>query len=331
MQRKIFGAAGRFWAFWGEGLVAGAVMFSSSADGLSWLEDEEVPQLTSTTQQVNGNAFALVTDGTYVYIAFGMGSRLRHKRGELHADGTITWDSAVYVTTWLTFYPSIARDSNGLLWILFIRSGYDRIYWVRSTNTSGSSWGTPAILRSTDIGRYGIVALTGGKMYAAYTIGNFAPFSFYGKLYDGAWGSEETVTTDGLYLDFKFSPVARGDRVDIIYSEYGTEDIHHTYRTTGWQPPLTVKSAATGTTNVALSICGASYLYAFWVVASIIYLQIYDGSSWRPSEQVLFDSEVAVWYAPASCYVDWNGWVFLEWTSGITSPYDVRFGGASAL
>jgi hypothetical protein len=268
--RKLFYAKGLFWLFYGNG-SNGA--FRTSVDGINWSGE------TTFGYGALGWQFDVIYDNTdYVHVAYGGGADVYYRRGLLNADGTITWSSNWIDTGVGHKFPSIILDSNGYPWIGY-QNGIEKVTYVIKNSKKDGTWetadGFPYSLNPAITGDFANalpVALSGGKVFVIYTtVGQ----KLYGKLYDGAWGAEETLSDYVTNADI--DAVAEGDVVHFAYVRYeavaGKYDVRYNKRNSNGSldTEISIDSSLTFRTRYSLSLdAETGILYIFYSGATSV-------------------------------------------------------------
>jgi len=338
-QRKCFYGYGRFWVFYSDGTN---MVYSSSTDGSTWTTP------TSVRDAGIGEVFSIYFDGTYVHYAYGggEGGELIYRRGLPASDGTITWDSEVTVKSASSYTayecPTVAVDSDGYPWIGYRYGAYDPLTktwsyyaYVSKGDANDGTWGstTDYNLSSSINGRVCIVPLTGGKMYAVYTLGGR---TIRGKLWDGsAWSDEETVSSTAIEHSRYFSVVSEGDNVHVVFLADTTYDILYVKRTygVGWSAETTIQSATTSTSAPVIALHEDSGdLYVFWAgspTADHIYYKKYDASTgiWdaSPTDWIDESAETLTDNDRLTCFFTDGNYIGLTYMTSTSSPFNVKF------
>jgi len=280
-QRKLFYANGRFWVFYADGSY---ITFVSSTDGISWESEQTVPELLQRLSR--GYMHSVWTDGTYVYIACidssgNIRGPVRYKRGELNANGTITWDGEETVDGAANnFRPAICKASDGDIWVVYHDNNDQNVYYNRRTTI----WTGKTLLQAESTGCFiAIVPFSsGGNVCIVYnTNGTAYIYAFIGN--ESSMGSKQTIATDHVpNANFSVS-IDGNDKVHVLYTAIGNTVKHIVYDGS-WQSPTTVQDG--GLVDGKSGCCAdpsGSTVYAFWREVNTIYYKKYDGSSWDVS------------------------------------------------
>lgn len=340
-QRKLFFAATRFWLFYFNGTN---LVYETSLDGFTW------SGATTIAAADGGQRLSVHFDGTYVHYAREYGGDLMYRRGTPNSDGTITWSAAEQTafdadTTYGCYGPYVAVDSDGYPWIGFMRrtvaTSEDYPFVTKSSKNDGT-WttdaGFPYQLSTTDGAfnwRVVILALTGGKMYALYCMGNE---TMLGQEYDGGWGAEESVTTSKVRFGHH-SAVAEDDDVHVVFSKYipapDRRDIRYVKRdsVTGWGSEVVLLDEDPNdivTPNITIYEVAeeATRLYVFWLDNDgTMYFRVNEGGEWSSQYTWFTGEDQPSDYEGnlTSFYTDYDDKIGLVWITGASSPYSLRF------
>lgn len=302
-QRYGFYAENRLWAFYATGTTT---YFKSSTDGFEWSSEtvlrynvykdwpawynppEGYGEQFSVHYDVNDNiihvaAVVLITDESHVL----------YRAGEPQSDGQISWLADwqyAKVGTWEEWYarPTVTTDSNGYPWISIDYVRYHAIptymsyVAVYKNSMKNGSWVT-----EHSHGWYydpgwdpnnAVITLTpmaDGKMYLMWVgVKEAAAYgTMQGKLWDGAWGSTETI---GAGHKFLFSAVGVSDKVHVVRFTSGYE-IKHRIRDGTWGVDSIVVDGFSITVTPTLSRLGDSAILLHRNGTMLVYRE-YDGS-----------------------------------------------------
>ena len=283
----------------------------SSPDGVNWtLKQDNV--LEGKPNAIMTNT-AIYFDGTYVHLVTqdytGSPPNVYYKRGTC-ANGNVNWDSWQNVPQGSTIYEygetcNIVTTADGIIWIIYVTfsSSENRRLWaVKSLNTTGTSWGSPVLIK-TGVYQYnnftlhnGITRLSSNSVYITYIAGS--PKTLIGRTWDGTTlGDEETI----FETDEKWVVLSDAENnIHVIgQSPHGT--IKHRKRVNGiWQSENIVVTGENWIMEVTASlrtsnqhiylVYNASEPYEFPV---IIKGAEYDGETWSSPEIIYQGSD---WY-----------------------------------
>jgi len=281
--------------------------------------------------------FDLWFDGTYVHLAYVVGTTIYYRRGTPNADGTVTSSAEQTVVANVEGVTSLCVDSDGCPWIGYAGPRVPEPRYpsfVTKSSTSDGTWATQAAFPyalNRPLAYPRVVPLTGGMVYVVcggHPLEAYTPFT-YGRLWDGAaWGNEENPTARRGATGWARSIVAEGDDLHFVFQEAGTDLIYYVKRTygVGWGSETILASGAFRSYPV-LSIDDANNLYCFWAgapMADYIYYLKYESGAWKPgvrwinetAEGMTRNSSLSGFYKE---YGDYIGLVYL------TGGYNVKF------
>jgi hypothetical protein len=270
-QRKTFFANDRFWAWYTNSTY---FLFTSSADGETWLSS------TSIGQILYGYETAVFFDGTHVHYTRSYNYVLYYRMGTPNSDGSITWSAAEQTvalgsSSCYCNFPAITVDTGGYAWIGTRNQSAASKYYpaifknANSDGTWSNATGFPYQLSATisSLWRVTPCPLTNQKMYIIYGRGSYA---IRGILYDGGWGSEETDVGDyNIYGGADASVVNEEDNVHFVYLTDSPYQVRYNKRTygVGWETnDVLIQDAVSANSAPTISILKANYLYCFYAI-----------------------------------------------------------------
>jgi len=218
-QRHVYYAASRWWVWYASGPGDSYhIQLLSSADGkTNWTVED-----TGVTFDYS-NCLSTAYDGTYFHYGRQYGGAIYYRRGEPQSDGSIVWSAAeqtavasgVKTGNW-NQPTSLAVSDTGHVFIGYAdeTNGYS---WVTMNDNTDGTWSTnashPYQLKADTYYYPIIVPLTAGKVYAI-----IPKTSTYGRLFDGSWQGEETVsTTPNIAQFWSATAVSHGDIVEFVF------------------------------------------------------------------------------------------------------------------
>jgi len=332
-QRKAFYANGRFWVFYYDG---SNIVYRSSVDGSSW---SDAVVIANAGFFGRGDVFSLWFDGIYLHYARSYNDygndvyRIYYRCGVPNSNGTITWnmDEQVAVESSSAVYsPFIAVDSEGYPWI-----GYqcNKHPWVTKSSLNNGSWvtasGFPYELSTTDLSsqKPSIIPLTNGKVAVIYEGGDE---KIKVRAWTGAQWKSEVSGINTLYDGEKYSAVAVGDTVHIVYiSEVGYY-LYYTKYTYSTNALSTETRLFTESISQAPVICAdedSGDLYVFFEDDDVIYYVKYtaSSSSWGNKVSWIDETSETVQGSYVTCfYQAYNGKIGLIYTAGSSNPYKIK-------
>jgi hypothetical protein len=329
-QRKVFYAAGRYWVFYYDG---SKIVYRTSSNGENWSDAVTIKSLAVG----EGIAISVVFDGTYVHYAYAYASDLVYRMGTPESDGTITWKAAeqtVYVGSCAV--PAICIDSDGYPWIGFrVKAGTETYGtpYVTKSKTKDGTWtddtGFPHHLRTDDLEYWAEipVALTNSKIYVVYASHGG---TLYGKLYDGGWGSEETISTRSMRFH-RITAVAYGDDVYVAWLTWVEPHpgIYVNTRTygVGWGSDEILSASDDTYHHISLNVNPVNgKVNLFYGYSDGVYFTSHDVNGWKAPRLLIPDSEISKWGGPTVAYDQLGSYTtLLVWVTGTSSPYNIKF------
>jgi len=332
-QYKSFYANGRFWVFYSDGTN---MVYNTSTDGSTW----SAP-IIARTGITEGRFFSVWFDGTFLHYAFAPSSgvpntNLSYRRGTPNSNGTITWSAAeqtVKTSNEKTYLPFVSVDSSGYVWIGYMeKAGTDSYPFVIKSSNNDGTWGTitPSYQLSTISADWlvSIIPLTGGKMLAVYS-STLSPVK--ARRWTGSvWGMEK-ATVSPTRSSGSYSVVAEGDDTHLLMNT-GSAILYtkYSYVSDAWGPEATVQtSALAGAIGwpVLSRNTVNNDLYAFWAdypTADHIYYKKNVAGTWdtNPTDWI---TETSINNVTTGFYQDYGSKIGLVYTTGSSSPYNVRF------
>jgi len=291
-QRQMFYANGLFWVFFGNGTH---ILWKTSSDGITW-------SANNTLRAGSGDRFSLWFDGTYLYYVYADGN-LYYRMGLPNPDGSITWSFAeVSITSSSATRPFICRDTNGYIWISY--QAYDSAlagntpYIIRSGNNDGT-WGTTPsgfpLELSTTTGTWAseVIPLTNGKVLVLYAISGA---TIKARAWNGSAWLSEIATTSSISSESRFTAVAQGNIVHLVFLRASTYDIvyvKYDYSTNSFSAETTLKASQSSGDAPAICIDDTTNdLYVFWFYNDIIYLKKFNSkiNSWETEGYIYKDT-----------------------------------------
>ena len=303
LQKKVFVAAGRTWAFFERHVTTDNMYFSSSTDGVTWA----TPTLIAASY--SDYEFASYWDGTTITVAYAkqdLNAHIYYRRGTPVSDGTITWD-----TTATDIYTpasggtpedlSVCVNTSGYAFIGFADASLNEGRVIKNAKNDGD-WTQDSDTALSTVGARAVsfAVLTSGKVYACYAA--ITGGAIKGKLWNAGWGSEEAdiTSTLGGYFD-SWTSVGIGDDVHIAYSEETTNHVEYRKRTygVGWGSVTELSTTVVGYTLPIICANGTN-LAVFWADNAKIYVKNYISGSWDADPTTVADETSNVIYHAGS-------------------------------
>jgi hypothetical protein len=329
--RSIVYVGGYFYAFYCNS--SGYLSYKSSPDGVNWSSEVALWQLGS------GDSYAVFTDGTYIYVAYGTptysttsptSSTAYTVRGT-PSGGTITWASPITVRQaggyWLF---SWAKTANRFYLALIAYYTTSQAYHVHVYYNSDGNSAWTQILDSTTLSDSGyragicicdLPAYTDGIMLV--TAKSSATTLTY-KVYDGStWGADTSFgsKTGSAYL-YDLSMAAMNNQVHLVTIPSGSGGpISYYYYTTSWSSATTVDS---GTCFSPCLSATPNKLYLVYASGSNILYRTMDYSTHAWSSATTLASNQT---SPAKTQTERypSGKMAIIWRQGTSSPYSIMF------
>jgi len=330
--RSVVYVGGYFYVFYRR-LSDGYLCYRSSSDGVNWGSEVALWALGAS------DAYAVFTDGTYIYVAYGTPTYSTSSNTSSSAytvrgtpsNGTISWGSQILVRQaggyWQFSWAKTANRFYLALRAYYTTTAYYHVY-VYYNSDGNSSW--TQILDSTTMtdGGYACgICICNWPQYADGVILVTAKYSASAlsyKTYDGSsWSADSTFgsKTGSAYL-YHITIAAYGGEVHFANVPSNSGGAIYYYRfTTSWSGTTTVDSSTCLTPCLAAT---SKKLYLFYVVGSNVLYRTMDYSTHTWSSATTFASnETSPTLTQAQRYpVEKMGVV---WRTGSSSPYNVRF------
>ncbi len=337
-QNKLVYSQGLWWAFYSDGTH---IDYETSPDGSTWSGPTVV---TSSSDSTKGYDFSIWTSGStiyYVLTATGVSASFLWQYGTLQSSGLISWtNSQTSQTTSNTVYAydSIATDSSGNLWIaLNTFDGTNTHIEVWKYTLSSSTWSKSDDISPVSSDEVGIlVPLSSGDMALIYGEGSVtSQIKIISYTPASGWSSTSTaVSPPSDYLLFSSSATAIQNTVYFAGLASTSTGV-----TTGtvkfWSFTSGGTSTSSETTIQATTAAWSSSIAEMPTKTLVLYYgngaNLYEESSenyglaWS-SAQTISSSETSVAGVTST-----DGSAGVLWTSGSSSPYNVRFAALPVL
>ncbi len=347
-ERAMFYAQGRTWIFFTSNQNGVVIpVYSTSSDGQTWAQYSIISVAGTSTN--TSTPISAITNGTHVFLVYYQGSYGFMSKpivvgiGRLNSDGTIAWNSAitaVAATPGQRWYdPNSSLNADGTLFLSY----------RNATSTDGggfvfaslavppyTSWSSPFTLRaSADTWRTSWINLNNGQEYVLY---HPAGGCLHGRLYNGGFGSEETIcnTRSTRYIAFGFDNGSNTPTV--IYQESNTERLIITYRVNGiWQTPIVIGYAETNSlpqwTVTFVASLAKYYLIYYNYTTGTIWDYNGNANSWSTRtllvSSVLGNSSMSIISYPVATELTTQDMIGFAWTDRDPSTnrvVDIDFG-----
>jgi hypothetical protein len=328
-DNKLIYAQGLWWSFYSSGSTATGTVYRTSSNGVTWSAATSV--VTGTGSNL-GYTFSLYSVGNTLYYALSnsqSSNSFTWGYGTLNSGGTITWSiSAVSVGTTYTAnkYISIVADGSGNVWVaLSSTDGSGNYYvevweytltWSSVDTISGVTSTTSPMLLSVTSGIvliYGTGSTSTGSVYITTTVSGsswtptVSPPSNYAFLHSSAFSSGNVVYFAGM--------AGSGNTGTVKFWNF-------TYGGSATTAETTIQSSTSGWyASIAQSQTNPNTFLIFYGSGSNMYY-VYStdqGDMWS-SQQTISTGESTLSGTSSS-----NAGGGVVWTSGGSSPYNVRF------
>jgi hypothetical protein len=325
-QNKLVYAQGLWWAFYSDGTN---IAYETSPDGSVWSSPTTV---SSSSDSTKGYDFSIWTSGStiyYVLTAYDKSASFLWRYGTLQSSGTISWtisETTVSTTNTVYSYDSMATDSSGNVWVaLNTNDGtnthvevwrYSAAVWSKVDDISPLTIDEMAILTPLSTGValvYGegsvtaqvkvITSATGASWSSAvsppsdYSLFSSSVDSITNTVYFAGLASGSAGATTGTVNFWTFTSGAGSTSSETQLQ--GT--------TSGWSASISDEPSKT--------------LVVFYGAGSNLYMlsSLDFGTTWS-SIQTISSSETSVTGVTSA-----EGGNAVLWTSGGSSPFNVRF------
>lgn len=298
-QRKLFRDGNYYWSFYFNATL-GNMSYEYSADGTSWTNSHgDFPIADAQYASIWYNSS---NSGVYVVADNDTTSQTVSVANGTISGTTITWDTPVTVSVsgldedYKAAY--ICVNSSGYVWIASTTRNATSGYNINITYTDNpediSSWGTPKLMRSSDVSNeyiYPIVLpLDSQDMYVVW----YADGNLEGRKHgSGGWESEDSIAVTASGASNKGpSAVAGSGSLHLVY--VNTSGYVNYSKYTGSWSTTSLDSTDTGKSPTITLVSGTDDLYALWINSSNQIVGKYStdgGSSWSPMTGITSDTD----------------------------------------
>ena len=325
-DRKVVYSQGLWWAFFSDGTNIGLV---TSPDGSVWSSETTVSTSTGAT---NGYDFSVWQSGTTIYYVLagsGASNSFLWRYGTMQSSGSISWsipETSVTTTNTAYSYNSIVTDSSGNVWVALNTHGgtnthievwrYSTGVWAKVDDISPVPTDTVPILVPISSG----VALVYGSGGTTQTVSVTATTT------GSSWSA--VVSPPSYYKIFSSSATSMGNTLYFVgLASSGTGATSGTINFWSFNFGATQTSSETqlqatsSSWDTTMSEETSRTLIVFYGSGSSVYdtYSVNGGASWYPSATIS-GSESSI--AGLTSTFDGTGAI---WTSGTTSPFNIRF------
>ncbi|MFI5421461.1 MAG: hypothetical protein ACHQ1H_10890, partial [Nitrososphaerales archaeon] len=324
-EGKVIFAQGLWWSFYSSGA---AIVYRTSANGIAW---SAATTVTSSSVSTVGYTFSIWLSGTTIYYA--LANQLNSKSflwryGTLNVGGTITWtisETSVSTTAKSSNYISITTDNSGNVWVAFPNTSGNVEVWeykAGSWSSTDTVAGAVAMILPVTSGVvliYGtgttttnVVSIITSATGSSWS-GVVSPASDYALLLSSAYSSGNTVYFAGLASGGSGSGTGTVDFWSFTYGNAATSS-----------QIVVQASVQTWYTSIASAISSTSLIF-YGAGTNLYYSYSTDQGAVWSSQQTISTTETSLTGIASS-----NTGGGILWTSGSSSPYNVRFAFISA-
>ncbi len=331
-QDKLVYSQGLWWAFYSDGIN---IVYETSADGSTWSSSTIV---SSSVDSTKGYNFGIWTVGGTIYYAlsaYGQSASFLWRYGTLQSSGTISWsiaETSVTTTNTVYSYDSIAADSTGNVWVALNTNDGTNAH-IEVWRYASSTWSKVddiSPLSSDEVAQLvplssGVALIYGrGSVTAQVKIITSATGSSWSAAVSPAsnymlFSSSATAITNTVY----FAGLASGSTGVTT----GTVNFWSFASGAGSTSSETVLQATISGWIVSITEMPSKTLVLSYGSGANVYSQtsLNYGVSWA-SAQTISSSETSV--SGLTIADDASG---IMWTSGSSSPYNIRFSALPVL
>ena len=332
-----FYSNGYYWVFYFDGTNYG---FRTSTTGSSWSSETTI----ATSCSVSAGTMSFYLSGSTVYRACWNGGDFYVDTGIL-GSGTISWGTetgiAAKQSTASPSSISTTVDSSGNWWVSFgSQSGtseYIEVWTCASSCLTSTNWSSSEDLSDGTTNGWStqVLSLTSGKL--ALVAGNPNGESYLQvQTYSGsAWSGSGLVDSANTDYQWMGSCATISDTVYCVTADDvgdGLMFLSVAYSTSpSWSSESEISSQCSGVGQPWSSIAsdGSSHLGVYFLCqgsTSTYYMTSSNsGSSWSSLVTDSNGGETSASRVSCSFATDANGDMQCVWTSGSSSPYNVRF------
>ena len=324
-----FYANGYYWAFFVNS-TSNHEEYASSSSGSSW----SAPATITSSCNIGADPpWSYAVSGTTVYRVCSGSTDVFYVDSGTLGSGTITWGTEIGITkvetSSSTAMVATAIDSSGNWWVAtysYDGTNYHVETWKCSSSClSAASWSNSNVVTNSG-GAQGVLDLTALPSGALSVVSEASGSHLWGETYNGsAWAGPFTST--GTIGNFNGYCAAIGTTTDCVADSTGPS--YATLSSSGtWSSVTSLYSCGTGTTSYeGISSDGSSHLGVYFTCggSSTYYMTSSNSGSTWSSVTTDSSSETDAIRVGCSLSTDSIGDMQCIWTSGSTSPYDIRF------
>lgn len=354
-NKTVF-ASTLFWLFYADG---NKIVYRTSSDGITWTDATTVRLAAGG----HGGNFSIVYDGTYVHYACALNTAadLFYRMGTPNSDGTITWAAAEQTVhsdaDHDCYMPHIIVDSDGYPWIGYritdttTEVAHYGTPYIAKSSTNDGTWtddvnigAAPVQLKNDSQGWWVAlpIALSSSQVYVIYLRNQpgGTGIQTFGKLWDGSsWGAEENPSTYSMKWSSAKACAGSDDKIYFAFQTGhmdGKRHIHFNIRdpTTGWgtEDESVVSYPTADDSHIGLSIGASDILTLIYKFSSTgcFYYKSYYNDSWDDAVNFAIDTDSTAAFqgvisSPEYLETDSSEILIALWTSGLASPYNIKF------
>ncbi|MFQ6128488.1 MAG: hypothetical protein ACE5QW_06260 [Thermoplasmata archaeon] len=318
-QRKLFYDGTYYWSFYYNGTL-GNISYEYSSDGTTWtnapeyfpIEDAQYASIWYNSS--NSGVYAVADNDT-------TSKNVSVVNGTISGN-TISWDSPVTVEVsgldenYKVAYVTV--NSSGYVWIAATTKNATSGYNINVTYTDNpediSQWGTPEIMRSSDVSNefiYPIVLpLSDTDMYVIWYADGYLEGR---KCQSGSWQTVDSIDTTTSGSSNKGpSAVIRSGNIHMVYVN-SSGYVNYSKYTGSWSK-YNLNSTDTGRSPTITLDTSSSYLYVLWINSSNQIVGNYStdgGSSWSQMTGITTNTDAKGNLTSIySCNLNYIAWEF---------------------
>lgn len=339
-ERKVIFASGLWWDFFSTGTTGSGngISYETSPDGISW---SPLTSVTITSGSQYGSTFSLWQIQNTIYYEMTTphaSANFVWRYGTLNSGGSITWsipETSITTTGTSNYYSSIAVDNSGNAWVAFNSvegssnnhievwehaSGAGAGTWTKATDLSSLPSDATPILLPLSSGGVALIYGTGQKTGLVSIVTS-----------SSGWASP--VSPPSKYAMFDSSAVAIGNTVYFVglasASSGSTSGTVNFWSYSSGQSSTSAETALQSNSNAWSASLSeiSSGLLAFYGSGSNVYYTSTQNFGASFSPQLSISTGESSLTGVSSGYSS-SG---LSWTSGSSSPYNVRFSSLGIL
>jgi hypothetical protein len=329
-QRKTWYDGTHYWISVSDGTK---ITFSSSADGNFWTVNNNA-SITATSSD-----FSIEADEYHAYIAYKEGFDIKVAKASSYPDASFTWGNTSLPfdgseTTGAYQFPSLARDSKGVLFITAKYSSSENSYLMSARcdkpDSVNCTWTENIVSDTGNTSRdiFGaIVPLLSQNMYAVWFTSDTSAIE--GKKYSKDIGWDDIASPIAIgasAIGSNLSVVSDGaDGIHLFFIDSLKNTVYRRYNN-GWQKAVVLdNSIGNNSPSVSFDTTDSS-VYVFWLDGNLVYykkgIPPYSYTSWDVEKTLFYSSGINQFLSSNSKGAK-N--IFSFWLNGATFPYDTKW------